>query len=146
VSPLIYINLNYQIFPGNFAAHFAQSSPGGPWPKRVELFWAEPDLAFFAVSTATHLESQRCSRAFFAEPDLSARGFTRQVTLINNVAPRAIQLIRQPPKQKFAFNFPIICRPSIFLHKTNMLNAMSLLSRSRSEKNLVDPFVLDALL
>jgi hypothetical protein len=49
--------------------------------------------------------------------------------LIDNVAPRAIQLIRQPPKQKFAFNFPIVYCSSIFLHKVNMLNAMSLLSR-----------------
>jgi hypothetical protein len=129
VSPLININLNNQIFPGNFAAHLAQSSPGCPWPKSVKLLWAEPDLAFFPVSTPAYLESQRCSRAFFAETDLSTCGFTRQITLIDNVAPRAIQLIRQPPKQKFAFNFPIICCSSIFLHKINMLNAMTLLSR-----------------
>jgi hypothetical protein len=129
MSPLVNINFNDQIFPRNFAAHLAQSSSSGPWPKRVELFWTEPDLAFFAVSTTAHLESQRCSRAFFAETDLSACGFTRQITLIDNVAPRAIQLIRQPPKQKFAFNFPIICCSRIFLHKANMLNATSLLSR-----------------
>jgi hypothetical protein len=146
VSPLININLNDQIFPGNFAAHLAQSSSGGPWPKRVELFWTEPDLAFFPVSTTAHLESQRRSRAFFAETDLSACEFTGQITLINNVAPRAVQLIRQSSKQKFAFNFPIICCSSIFLHKANMLNAMSLLSRfSRSEKNLVERVVLNAL-
>jgi hypothetical protein len=135
VSPLIYINLNYQIFPGNFATDLTQSSPGGPRPKRVELFWTKPDLAFFPMSTPPHLESQRCSRAFFAETDLSAGGFTRQVTLVYNIASRAIQLVRQPPKQKFAFNFPIICGASILWHKANMLNAMSLLSRfSQSEK------------
>jgi len=88
------------------------------------LFWAQPDLAFFPVTAPADLESQRCGRAFFAETDLSACGLTRQITLIDNVAPRAIQLIRQPSKQKFAFNFPIVCCPSIFLHKANMLNAM----------------------
>ncbi len=129
VSPLININLNNQIFPGNFAAHLAQSSTGRSRPKRVELFWTEPDLAFFPVCPAAHLESQRCSRAYFAETDLSACGFTRQITLIDNVAPRAIQFIRQSVKQKFAFNFPIICCSSIFLHKANMLNATGLLSR-----------------
>jgi hypothetical protein len=136
MSPLININLNNQIFPGNFAAHLAQSSPGSPWPKRVELFWAEPDLAFFPVCAAAHLESQRCSRAFLAETDLSACGFTRQITLIDNIAPRSVQLIRQPLKQKFAFNFPIVSCSSTFLHKANMLNAMSLLSRfSHTEKS-----------
>jgi hypothetical protein len=136
MSSLININLNDQIFPGNFAAHFAQSSPGGPWPKRIELFWAEPDLAFFPVSAPAHLKGQCCSRAFLAETDLSTRGFTRQIPLIDNVAPRAIQLIWQSLEQKFAFNFSIICCSSIFLHKVNMLNAMNLLSRfSRSEKN-----------
>jgi len=94
VSTLININLNDQVFPGNFATHLAQSSSGSPWPKRVELFWAQPDLAFFPVSAASHLESQRCARAFFAETDLSACGFTRQITLIDNVAARAVQLIR----------------------------------------------------
>jgi len=129
MSPLININLNNQIFPGNFATHLAQSSPGSPWPKRVELFWTELDLAFFPVTTAAHLESQRGGRAFFAETNLPACRFTRQITLIDNIAPRAIQLVWQPLKQKFAFNFPIVCCSSIFLHKANMLNAMSLLSR-----------------
>ena len=129
MSTLININLNNYIFPGNFAAHLPQSSPGGSRPKRIELFWAEPDLAFFPVCTAAHLESQRCGRAFFAQTDLSACGLTRQITLIDNVAPRAIQPIRQPSKQKFAFNFSIVCCSTIFLHKVNMLNAMSLLSR-----------------
>ena len=146
MSTLININLNNYIFPGNFAAHLAQSSPGGSRPKRIELFWAEPDLAFFPVTTAAHLESQRCGRAFFAETDLSACGLTRQITLIDNVAPRAIQLIRQPPKQKFAFNFPIVYCSSIFLHKVNMLNAMSLLSRfSRWRENQMDRVVLNTL-
>jgi len=94
VPALININLNNYIFPGNFAAHLPQSSPDGSRPKRVELFWAQPDLAFFPVSAASHLESQRCARAFFAETDLSACGFTRQITLIDNVAARAVQLIR----------------------------------------------------
>jgi hypothetical protein len=93
------------------------------------LFWAQPDLAFFPVTTPAHLESQRGGRAFFAETNLPACGFTCQITLIDNVAPRPIQLVWQPFKQKFAFNFPIVCYPSIFLHKAKMLNAMSLLSR-----------------
>jgi hypothetical protein len=146
VSTLININLNNYIFPGNFAAHLAQSSAGGSRPKRIELFWAEPDLAFFPVCTATDLESQRCGRALFAETDLSACGLTRQITLIDNVAPRAFQFIGQPLKQKFAFDFPIVCCASIFLHKANMLNAMSLLSRfSRWRENQMDRVVLSTL-
>jgi hypothetical protein len=58
MSPLININLNDQIFPWNFASDLAQSSSGGAWPERLELFWAEPDLAFFPVAASTYLESQ----------------------------------------------------------------------------------------
>jgi len=146
VSTLININLNNYIFPGNFAAHLAQSSPGGSRPKRIELFWAEPDLAFFPVCAAAHLESQRCGRAFSAETDLSACGLTRQITLIDNVAPRAFQFIGQPLKQKFAFNFSIVCCSSNFLHKANMLNAMSLLSRfSRWQRDVGGRVVLNPL-
>ena len=90
VSPLINIKLDHQIFPMNLAAHFAQSSPRGPRPERGKLFWAEPDLAFLPVCAAAHLESQRCGLAFFAETHLSAGRFTRQITLLDNVAPRAL--------------------------------------------------------
>ncbi len=129
MSALINVNLNDQIFPGNFAAHLAQSSSGSPWPKRGELFWAKPDLAFFPVAAAAHFESQRCGAAFFAETDLSACGFARQIALFDNVTPRALQCIGQPFKQKFAFNFSIVCCWTVVLHKANMLNAKSLLSR-----------------
>jgi hypothetical protein len=81
------------------------------------------------MGAAAYLEGQRGYRAFFPETDLSACGFTRQVTLIDNVAPRPLHVIWQPLKQKFAFNFPIISCSRIFWHKVNMLNAMSLLSR-----------------
>ena len=128
MSALINVNLNDQIFPGNFAAHLAQSSSGSPWPKRGELFWAKPDLAFFPVAAAAHFESQRCGAAFFAETDLSTCGITRQITLIDNVASR-LQVLGQPLQQKFAFNFSILCCWAVLLHKANMLNAMSLLSR-----------------
>jgi hypothetical protein len=43
--------------------------------------------------------------------------------------PPALQLIRQLLKQKFAFNFPIVSRQIVHLHKVRMLNAMDLLSR-----------------
>src|SRR5439155_13567149 len=120
---------NDSIFPGNFAAHLAQSSPRGPWPKRCELLWAKPDLAFFPVAATAHFESQRCGAAFFAETDLSAYGFARQITLFDNVTPRALQFIGQPLKQKFAFNFPIVYCWTVVWHKANMLNVTSLVSR-----------------
>src|SRR6516162_1091980 len=47
--------------------------------------------------------------------------------------PRALQLVGQLPKQEFAFNFSIVSRLIVDLHKVRMLNAMDLLSRfSRS--------------
>jgi hypothetical protein len=111
------------------------------------LFWAEPDLAFFPVTTAAHLESQRCDVAFFADPDLSACGFTRQVTLLDNVTARAVHPIGQALEQKFAFNFPIVCSTSVLLHEANMLNAMRLVSRfSRwRETHKMERVVLNAL-
>jgi hypothetical protein len=135
VSAAINIDLDKQILPRNFVASLAQSSPGGPRPKRGELFRAEPDLAFFPMASAAHLERQRCNVAFFAETDLSACGFTCQITLLDNVAPRALQSIRLPPKQKLAFNFLIVLCPTVLLHKINMLNAMKLVSRKRQRKN-----------
>src|SRR4030095_16771518 len=104
-------------------------------PKRCELFWAKPDLACVPVTAAAHLESQRGDAAFFAQTNLSTCGFTRQITLLDNIAPRALQFIGQPLQQKFAFNFPIVCCWTVVLHEANMLNAMSLLSRfSRRRK------------
>jgi hypothetical protein len=49
--------------------------------------------------------------------------------LFDDIAPRAPQFIGQPLKQKFAFNFPIVCYSTVVWHKANMLNATSLLSR-----------------
>jgi hypothetical protein len=91
------------------------------------------------VRAAAYFESQRCGLAFLAKTDLSACGFTRQVTLLDNVTTRAPQFVGQPLKQKFAFDFPIVYCPSIFLHNANMLNATSLLSRfSRWRENPVN--------
>src|SRR5207249_6964231 len=56
----ININLDHQIYAGNFIAHLAQSSPGSHWPKRSELFRAKPDLAFFPMRDAANFERTRC--------------------------------------------------------------------------------------
>jgi hypothetical protein len=117
MSAAININLNDQIFPGDVIAYLAQTSSGGSRPKRGELFRAEPDLAFFPVRAATHLESQRRSFAFFSETDLSARRFCRQITLVDNVMPQAVQFLRELPDQKFAFNFPVVSRQIVQSHK-----------------------------
>ncbi len=129
MSATINIDLDESIFPGNFIPHLAQSSPCSPGPKLGELFWTELDLAFFPVRAATYLESERRSFAFFSETHLSACRFCRQITLLDNVMPRALQLIGQLPKQEFAFNFSIVSRLIFDLHKVRMLNAMDLLSR-----------------
>ena len=133
MSAAIDINLDQEISPGNFVAQLVQSPACGRRPKSRELFRTELDLAFFTMCAATDLESQRHSFAFFSETNLSACGFGRKITLLDNVMPRALQLIGQLSKQKFAFNFPIVSRPIVHLHKVRMLNAMDLLSRfSRS--------------
>jgi len=66
--------------------------------------------------------------------------------LIENIAPRAQQVIRQPFKQKFAFNFPIVSRWTVAWHKANMLNAMSPLSRFHALKKSGERIILNALL
>jgi hypothetical protein len=117
MSAAIKIDLNDQIFPGDLITHLAQSSSGGSGPKLGELFPTEPDLAFFPMCAATDLESERRCFAFLAETNLSARRFCRQITLVDNVMPPALQLIRQLLQQKFAFNFPIVSRQIVQSHK-----------------------------
>ena len=86
------------------------------------------------MRAAANFESKRRGFSFFAETNLSACRFGRQITLLNNVMPRPPQLIGQLSKQEFAFYFPIVLRPIADLHKVSMLNAMDLLSRlSRSK-------------
>src|SRR5881396_185389 len=123
----ININLDHQIFPGNFVAHLAQSSAGSPWPKRSELSRAKPDLAFFPMRAAANFESKRCSFALFSKPNMPASGFGRQVTLRDWIMATALQFLRELLNQKFAFNFPIVSRP--IPHKAEILNATGLLSR-----------------
>src|SRR6266478_305924 len=117
MSSAININLNEQIFPGNVVAYLAQTSPGSPWPKRSKLFRTEPDLAFFPVCAATHFKRKRCGFAFFAETNLPAGGFGRQITLRYRIVPPALEILRQLLNQKFAFNFPIVSRQIVQSHE-----------------------------
>src|SRR6266567_4282349 len=126
MSAAININLNQQIFAGNFIAQLAQSSPGGRRPERGELFWAEFDLAFFPGAAAAHFESQRCSFPLFAETNLPARGLCCQITLSDHIASRTLEFIRELFQQKLAFDFPAVWRSTTLLHKVKMLNAMGL--------------------
>ena len=73
----INIQLDQQIFPWDFVAHFSQSSPGRAGPQRCELLLAQFDLAFFAMAAPTDLECQRRSLVCFSKPYLSACGFCR---------------------------------------------------------------------
>jgi len=92
------------------------------------------------MCAATHLESERRGFAFFTETNLSACRFGRQITLSYRIVTAALEVLRQQPKQKFAFNFPIVLRPIADLHKVSMLNAMDLLSRlSRIKPSLFHP-------
>jgi hypothetical protein len=54
--------------------------------------------------------------------------------------PPALQLIGHLLKQKFAFNFPIVSRQIVHLHKVRMLNAMDLLSRFSRNIGLILSF------
>src|SRR2546430_17739661 len=134
MSAAINIDLDEQIFPRDLVAHLAQSSSCGSRPKLGELFRTKPDLAFFPVRAATDLESERRGFSFLAETNLSACRVGRQITLLNNVMPRALELIGRLLKQKFAFNFPIVSRLVVDSHKVRILNAMDLLSRISHSK------------
>jgi len=95
----------------------------------AKLLRTQLDLALFPVCAAAHLERQRRSLALFPKPNVPASGFGRQVTLRDDVVSRAVQFLREPPHQKFAFNFPIVSRLVVHLPRGEILNAMDLLSR-----------------
>jgi len=129
MSAPINIQLDQQIFPRNFVAHFPQSSPSRTGPERRELLLAQFDLAFFAMAAPTDLKCQRRSLVCFSKPYLSACGFCGQITLLDNEAPRPLEVIRQPFDQKFSLNFSIVSRLMISSHKRNIVNVMRSVSR-----------------
>ena len=94
MSAPINIELDQQIFPRNFVPHFSQSSPGRTGPERRELLLAQFNLAFFAMAAPTDLKCQRRSLVCFSKPYLSACGFRGQITLLDNEAPRPLEVIR----------------------------------------------------
>ena len=129
MSAPINIQLDQQIFPRNFVAHFPQSSPSRTGPERRELLLAQFNLAFFAMAAPTDLKCQRRSLVCFSKPYLSACGFRGQITLLDNEAPRPLEVIRQPFDQKFSLNFAIVSRSMISSHKRNIVNVMRSVSR-----------------
>ena len=94
MSAPINIQLDQQIFPRNFVAHFPQSSPGRTGPERRELLLAQFDLAFFAMAAPTDLKRQGRMLVCFSKANLSACGFRRQITLLDNKASRPLQIFR----------------------------------------------------
>src|SRR5690242_1614076 len=118
-------------------AHLTYTSPSRRRPQRGKLFCAKLDLELFAMSATSYLKGQRCSLALFSKTDLSACRFCCQVTLRDWIMAAALQFLRQPLDQKFAFNFPILSRPIVHSHKAEILNATALVSRfSRGQKIL----------
>src|ERR1043166_1974408 len=95
MSPAIDIELDQPVVPGNFVAHFSQSSASRARPECRELFRAQPDLAFFSMGTPTDLERQRCSVSSLPKADLSTGPFSCQITLLDNKASRPFQVVRQ---------------------------------------------------
>src|SRR5207247_335798 len=91
MSAAININLDQQVFPGNFVAQLAQSSARRRWPQRGELFWTQLDLALFPVCAAAHLEGQRRGLPFFAQTNLPACGLCCQITLCDDITPRTLR-------------------------------------------------------
>jgi hypothetical protein len=49
--------------------------------------------------------------------------------LLDNEAPRPLEVIRQPFDQKFSLNFAIVSRSMISSHKRNIVNVMRSVSR-----------------
>ena len=73
MSAPINIQLDQQIFPRNFVAHFPQSSPSRTGPERRELLLAQFDLAFFAMAPPTDLKCQRRSLVCFSRRTVCLR-------------------------------------------------------------------------
>src|SRR6266496_3043631 len=126
MSAAININLDQQVFPGNFVAQLAQPPANGRGPKRGELFWAELDLALLPVCTAAHLESQRRGFPFFAETNLPACGLCCQITLCDDIAPRTLKFFRQQFKQKLALDFPAVWKSLLHWCEVRMLTTINL--------------------
>src|SRR5439155_24969839 len=136
MSAPVNIELDQNVLPRNFVAHLAQSSPGRARPERCELFRAQFDFAFFAVSAPTDLERQRRATACLSEADLSAGRFACQITLLDNKTSRPFQVIRRPFDQKFSFNFAIVSRSIDPSHELNILDAVGVVSRlSRRQRS-----------
>ncbi len=135
MSAAVNIDFDHDIVPGNFIAHLSQSSPGRPRPQRCELFWAELDLAFFAMAATTDLKRERSRAPRLSQANLSAGRLGRQITLLDNKASRLLQIFWQRFDQKFSFNFAIISHSSVPFHERNIVNAMRSVSRlSRADK------------
>ncbi len=107
MSAPINIDLDQQIFPRNFVAHFSQSSPGRTRPERCELLLAQFDLAFFAMAASTDLKCEGRTVPRLSQANLSSGRLSRQITLLDHKASRLLQIFRQPFDQEFSFNFAI---------------------------------------
>jgi hypothetical protein len=81
------------------------------------------------MATATDLKRQRRLATRLSQADLSARRLGCQITLLDNKAPRLLQIFRQPFNQKFSFNFAIVPRSIDPCHKLNIVNVMRSVSR-----------------
>src|SRR5206468_11156713 len=104
---------------------------------------AQFDFAFFAMAVPTDLECEGRSVPRLSQANLSTSRIGRQITLLDNEAPRPLEIIRQPCDQKFSLNFAIVSRSSVSSHKLEIVNAMRSVSRlSRCE---VERVVLNAL-
>ena len=113
----INVNLDHQISPRNVVPHLAQSSSRSGRPERCKLFWAELDLALFPVCPTANFESERRGFALFPKANMPASGLGGQITLRDLIMATVLQFIGQLPNQKFAFNFPVLCRATVLLHK-----------------------------
>ena len=129
MSAPINIDLDQQIFPRNFVAHFSQSSPGRTRPKRCELLLAQFDLAFFAMAASTDLKCEGRTVPRLSQANLSSGRLSRQITLLDHKASRLLQIFRQPFDQEFSFNFAIFSRSMVSSHKRNIVNVMRSVSR-----------------
>src|SRR4029453_3926037 len=71
MSAAINIKFDQQTFPGNFEAHFSQSSPACGGPQCWGLVRGQLHLALFTMAVPTNLECQRSSVASLSKADLS---------------------------------------------------------------------------
>src|SRR5438270_1250343 len=83
---------------------FLLTTAGRRRPQLLELVAGEIDFDFLSRQTTPAFDGERMTPARFAQTNLGAVGFHREITLLNGTTVKVPQIRRQFLKQKFPFD------------------------------------------